>query len=157
MSQNGLTLWLVVKMETLLGKSLLELQQIALSLGMPRFVGKQLVEWLYLKRVTSFDKMTNLSLKNRQLLAERYIISRSQPTAEAVSQDGTRKFLFEVPIVNPQTGAPVSQSVEAVYIPEDERATLCVSTQAGCKMGCRFCMTGTLGFHGNLTAGLRNA
>ena len=97
MSQNGLTLWLVVKMETLLGKSLLELQQIALSLGMPRFVGKQLVEWLYLKRVTSFDKMTNLSLKNRQLLAERYIISRSQPTAEAVSQDGTRKFLFEVP------------------------------------------------------------
>lgn len=152
MSQNGLTLWLVVKMETLLGKSLLELQQIALSLGMPRFVGKQLVEWLYLKRVTSFDEMTNLSLKNRQLLAERYIISRSQPTAEAVSQDGTRKFLFEVPIVNPQTGAPVSQSVEAVYIPEDERATLCVSTQAGCKMGCRFCMTGTLGFHGNLTA-----
>lgn len=152
MSPIGLTPWQVVKMETLLGKSLQELQQIAISLGMPRFVGKQLVEWLYLKRVTSFEEMTNLSLKHRQLLSERYTISRSKPTAEAVSQDGTRKFLFEVPIVNPKTGFAETQSIEAVYIPEDERATLCVSTQAGCKMGCRFCMTGTLGFHGNLTA-----
>ena len=131
-------------METLLGKTLAELQEVALSAGLQKFAGKQLAEWLYVRRVTSFDEMTNISLKGREALKAGYSIGRHAPVREAVSQDGTRKYLFEIKATN--------QFVEAVYIPEDDRATLCVSTQAGCKMGCRFCMTGTLGFHGQLSA-----
>lgn len=129
-------------MEALLGKTLTELQDVALSVGLQKFAGKQLAEWLYVKRVTSFDQMTNISLKGRQALQAKYTIGRHDPIREAVSVDGTRKYLFEVG----------EQFIESVYIPEDDRATLCVSTQAGCKMGCRFCMTGTLGFHGHLSA-----
>ena len=134
-------------MEALLGKTLAELQQIAIEAGLPRFVGKQLCEWLYRKRVSSFDEMSNISLKARQALQERYTIGRIAPTAEAVSKDGTRKYLFPA-----SNAAGLPSAVECVYLPEDDRVTLCVSTQAGCKMGCKFCMTGTLGFHGNLTA-----
>lgn len=129
-------------MEALLGKTLTELQDVALSVGLQKFAGKQLAEWLYVKRVTSFDQMTNISLKGREALQAKYTIGRHAPIREAVSVDGTRKYLFEVG----------EQFIESVYIPEDDRATLCVSTQAGCKMGCRFCMTGTLGFHGHLSA-----
>ena len=126
----------------LLGKTLAELQEVALSVGLQKFAGKQLAEWLYVRRVTSFDEMTNISLKGREALKANYTIGRHAPVKEAVSIDGTRKYLF-------QTG---EQFVETVYIPEEDRTTLCVSTQAGCKMGCKFCMTGTLGFHGNLSA-----
>ena len=91
--------------------------------------------------------MSNLSLAARQLLAQQFCVGRSLPVAEAVSEDGTKKYLFTVNGTN--TGGV---HVEAVYIPADARATLCVSTQAGCRMGCRFCLTGTLGFKGNLTA-----
>lgn len=129
-------------METLLGKTLTELQEVALSVGLQRFAGKQLAEWLYVKRVTSFDQMTNISLKGREALKAHYTIGRHDPIREAVSMDGTRKYLFAVG----------EQFIESVYIPEEDRATLCVSTQAGCKMGCKFCMTGTLGFHGHLSA-----
>ena len=151
-------------METLLGKTLAELQSIAIEAGLPRFVGKQLCEWIYRKRVTSFEQMTNISLKARQALQERYVIGRIEPTAEAVSQDGTRKYLFPIQAEMPDNRSNDSAKrtlnaqhstlnyIECVYLPEDDRVTLCVSTQAGCKMGCKFCMTGTLGFHGNLTA-----
>lgn len=135
-------------MEALLGKSLEELQAVAIEAGLPRFVGKQLCEWIYRHRATSFDQMTNLSLRARQALQQHYVIGRSEPTAQAVSVDGTRKYLF--PVLTAQRSN--SEAVECVYLPEDDRTTLCVSTQAGCKMGCRFCMTGTLGFNGNLTA-----
>ncbi len=134
------------KMETLLGKSLSELQAVALSVGLPRFAGKQLAEWLYVRRAQSFDEMTNISLKGREALRAAYTIGRHAPIAQAQSADGTVKYLFDVEI-NGQ-----KQYIETVYLPEDDRATLCVSTQAGCKMGCRFCMTGTLGFHGQLSA-----
>lgn len=137
--------------ETLLGKTLSELQDVALSVGLQKFAGKQLAEWLYVKRVTSFDEMTNISLKGREALKAHYTIGRHAPIREAVSVDGTRKYLFEVQSDQGQ-GTKASQFVESVYIPEEDRATLCVSTQAGCKMGCRFCMTGTLGFHGHLSA-----
>lgn len=133
-------------MEPLLGKSLDELQTIAIEAGLPRFVGKQLCEWIYRKRVSSFDEMSNISIRARQALQAKYTIGRSLPTAEAVSHDGTRKYLFET------IGNDKPNYIECVYLPEDDRVTLCVSTQAGCKMGCRFCMTGTLGFHGNLSA-----
>ena len=83
-------------MEPLLGKTLAELQTIAIEAGLPRFVGKQLCEWIYRKRVTSFEQMTNISLKARQALQERYVIGRTEPTAEAVSKDGTRKYLFPI-------------------------------------------------------------
>ena len=129
-------------MEILLGKTLSELQDIALSIGLQKFAGKQLAEWLYIKRATSFDEMSNISLKGREALKARYTIGRHAPVREAVSQDGTRKYLFAVG----------DQFIESVYIPEEDRATLCVSSQVGCKMGCKFCMTGTLGFHGQLSA-----
>lgn len=129
-------------MEVLLGKTLEELQQVALAVGLQKFAGKQLAEWLYVRRVSSFDEMTNISLKGREALKVGYVIRRHAPVREAVSEDGTRKYLFAVG----------DQFIESVYIPEDDRATLCVSTQMGCKMGCRFCMTGTLGFHGQLSA-----
>ena len=128
--------------EVLLGKTLSELQEVALSVGLQKFAGKQLANWLYVQRVSSFDQMTNISLKGREALQARYTIGRHAPVREAVSVDGTHKYLFAVG----------EQFIEAVYIPEEDRATLCVSTQAGCKMGCRFCMTGTLGFHGHLSA-----
>ena len=151
-------------MEPLLGKTLAELQTIVIEAGLPRFVGKQLCEWIYRKRVTSFEQMTNISLKARQALQERYVIGRTEPTAEAVSKDGTRKYLFPIQAEMPDNRSNDSEKrtlnaqhstlnyIECVYLPEDDRVTLCVSTQAGCKMGCKFCMTGTLGFHGNLTA-----
>ncbi len=141
-------------MVTLLGKTLDELQEVAVNAGLPRFAGKQLAEWLYKKRVVSFEEMTNISVKGRQTLKEKYTIGRTPPAAEAVSTDGTKKYLFLVNISNNNqlANSPASQPVESVYIPEDDRATICVSTQAGCKMRCRFCMTGTLGFHGNLSA-----
>lgn len=150
-------------MECLLGKTLPELQEVALSVGLQKFAGKQLAEWLYVRRVSSFDEMTNISLKGREALKANYIIGRHTPTREAVSVDGTRKYLFEIQQSegrsNSESGLSAQRSnsesgrfVEAVFIPEDDRATLCVSSQAGCKMGCRFCMTGTLGFHGHLSA-----
>lgn len=134
-------------MERLLGKSLRELQAVAVSVGLPKFAGKQLAEWLYVRRVTSFDEMTNISLKGREALRASYSIGRHEPIAKAESVDGTKKYLFEIQINGNK------QYIETVYLPEADRATLCVSTQAGCKMGCRFCMTGTLGFHGQLSAG----
>ena len=129
-------------METLLGKKLSELQVVAQSVGLQKFAGKQLAEWLYIRRATSFDEMTNISLRGREALKAQYTIGRHAPVAHAESADGTKKFLFQIG----------NQYIESVYIPDGDRATLCVSTQMGCKMGCRFCMTGTLGFHGQLSA-----
>ena len=123
--------------------TLQELQDLAIKGGMQRFVGKQLAEWIYDKRVDSFDEMINISAKNKQWLKEHCEIGRKAPIEYAESKDGTRKYIFRV------RGGNV---VEAVYIPDHDRATLCVSSQAGCKMNCYFCATGRMGFRGNLTA-----
>ena len=145
-------------MEVLLGKTLEELQAVAQEVGLPRFAGKQLAEWIYVRRATSFDEMTNISLKGREALKASYTIGRHTPVAEAISKDGTKKYLFRISnseAVQQRSGLTSNSEavfVESVYIPDNDRATLCVSTQAGCKMGCRFCMTGTLGFYGHLTA-----
>ena len=140
-------------MEILLGKTLAELQAVAQEIGLPRFAGKQLAEWIYVRRATTFDEMTNISLKGREALKARYTIGRHAPVAEAVSKDGTKKYLFQVGERLEARGERRETGyIESVYIPDEDRATLCVSTQAGCKMGCRFCMTGTLGFHGHLSA-----
>ena len=132
-------------MNRLLGKTLQELQAIAQEVGLPRFAGKQLAEWIYVRRASSFDEMTNISLKGREALKAKYTIGRHAPVAEAISKDGTKKYLFAIK-------GDEAKYIESVYIPDNDRSTLCVSTQAGCKMGCKFCMTGTLGFHGHLTA-----
>ena len=128
----------------LLGKTLPQLQEICAAEGFPRFTAKQLCDWLYKKRVESIDAMTNLSLAQRARLNEMAYIGRETPVRCQVSRDGTKKYLF--PVLD-------GHFVEAVYIPEEDRATLCVSCQVGCKMGCRFCVTGQQGFHGNLGAG----
>ncbi|WP_290069160.1 23S rRNA (adenine(2503)-C(2))-methyltransferase RlmN [Muribaculum intestinale] len=129
---------------SLIGMTLPQLRNVAAECGMPPFAAGQMAKWLYEKRAASIDDMTNLSKTARATLARRYTIGRTAPKAEARSVDGTVKYLFE---------GVGGRDIEAVYIPDRDRATLCVSSQAGCRMGCRFCMTGRQGFHGNLTAG----
>jgi 23S rRNA (adenine2503-C2)-methyltransferase len=121
-----------------------ELRTVAANCGMPAFAAKQMAQWLYEKRVADIDAMTNLSKAARTRLAESYCIGRVAPKADACSVDGTVKYLFD---------GVGGRDIESVYIPDHDRATLCVSSQAGCRMGCRFCMTGRQGYHGNLTAG----
>lgn len=130
-------------LKPLLGMTLTRLQALAAEQGMPRFAAMQMAQWLYDKRVTSIDQMTNLSKFAREKLSRDYCIGREEPLSRITSADGTVKYLF--------LGAP-GRDVEAVMIPDRDRATLCVSSQAGCKMGCRFCMTGRQGFNGNLSA-----
>lgn len=127
----------------LLGMTLDELQLVVRGLGMPKFAAKQIASWLYDKKVNSIDEMTNLSLKHREALGAEYEVGGVPPVEAMHSVDGTIKYLFQVGEKN---------FVEAVYIPDDDRATLCVSSQVGCKMNCKFCMTGKQGFTTNLTA-----
>lgn len=127
----------------LIGMTLSRLREVASACGMPAFSAKQMAQWLYEKRVTDIEEMTNLSKKARARLSEEYCVGRFAPKMEARSVDGTVKYLFE---------GVGGRDIEAVYIPDKERATLCVSSQAGCKMNCSFCMTGKQGFHGNLTS-----
>jgi len=134
--------------EKLLGMTLPELKEAAVKCGLKPFVGTQLADWLYAKRAGSWDRMVNISKAGREALAERYDLGVSAPVGSAVSSDGTKKYLFEV-----APGAKAeARYVEAVMIPEEDRRTLCVSSQAGCRMGCKFCMTGRNGFHGQLDA-----
>lgn len=128
----------------LFGLSLDKIKEIVVSLGLPSFTASQITDWLYKKHVSSVDEMTNLSKKARELLNEKYAVRLTAPGTVQTSTDGTKKYLFP---------AAAAKFIEAAYIPDDERATLCVSTQIGCKMGCLFCMTGKQGFQGNLTAG----
>ncbi|MDE6218196.1 MAG: 23S rRNA (adenine(2503)-C(2))-methyltransferase RlmN [Muribaculaceae bacterium] len=144
-----------ITLETLIGKNLQELQDVALKGGMPKFVGKQLADWIYSKRATEFSEMVNISKKNQAWLSENYRIGREAPAARQRSKDGTVKYLFryEVETGSRSENAPrKTVEIESVYIPDHERATLCVSSQAGCKMNCYFCATGKLGFKSNLTA-----
>lgn len=137
----------------LLGLTLDELTQIAVDLGFPKFVGKQICGWIYDKHVQDIDSMTNLSKQARARLAETYEIGTSAPVESMNSVDGTIKYLYRT---------PTGHYIETVYIPDfgndgrpddvPRRATLCVSCQVGCKMHCEFCMTGRQGFVAHLTA-----
>ncbi|BEG99295.1 23S rRNA (adenine(2503)-C(2))-methyltransferase RlmN [Bacteroides sedimenti] len=129
--------------QPLLGMTLTELQDITRNLGMPKFTAKQIATWIYEKKVSSINEMTNLSLKQREKLDAEFEIGASAPVESMHSVDGTIKYLFQV---------SEKDFVEAVYIPDDDRATLCVSSQVGCKMNCKFCMTGKQGFSANLSA-----
>ncbi len=130
--------------EPLFGKTLSELRALVLELDEPSFVAAQLADWLYKKGAGDFDSMHNLPKRLRAALSERFEIGRREPERVSLSSDGTKKYLY------PTAHA---RFVETAYIPEGERATLCVSTQVGCKMGCLFCMTGKQGFQGQLTSG----
>ena len=131
------------KLKPLAGMNLNELREVTAGLGMPKFVATQLAEWIYAKRVTTFDEMRNISKANKELLANQYCVGLYGPQSAQASEDGTVKYLFD---------AGGDKAIESVYIPEDDRATLCISSQKGCRMNCYFCMTGRQGFHGNLTA-----
>lgn len=130
-------------METLLGKTVEELRDVALKVGLPAFTAKQMAQWIYQRGIASLDEMSNVSKKGREALAEAYTIGRMEPLEVQRSVDGTAKYLFPV---------SCGGHVETVFIPDGDRGTVCVSCQVGCKMGCRFCMTGRQGFHGHLTA-----
>lgn len=131
-------------MENLFGKTKKEIQDIVVNLGLKKFVGTQIAEWLYAKNVRSLDEMHNISKKAKELISEEYEIERDDFSTVQESVDGTKKYLFQV--------AP-HQFIEAAYIPDKDRATLCVSSQVGCKMGCLFCMTGKQGFQDHLSTG----
>lgn len=133
-----------MKKEALFGKTYKELQDVAKRLSLPLFTAKQLADWLYKKGVSDVGQMTNISAKGRTLLEEHYMVGLIAPVDVQQSVDGTKKYLF-----------PVGDGcfIESVMIPDGDRATLCVSSQAGCKMGCKFCMTGRQGFQYNLAAG----
>lgn len=126
----------------LIGMTKADLAEVARQCGLPRFAAGQIARWLYQKRVTDVDAMTDLSLRGREALKQRYCVGRQESVLRTVSTDGTAKYLF------PGVGG---RGIESVMIPDGDRATLCVSSQAGCRMNCRFCMTGRQGFHGNLT------
>ena len=129
--------------EKLFGKTLNELIAVTKRVGLPGFAAKQIADWLYKKEISSIDEMTNLSKKAREVLSADYEIGLYAPENVSESKDGTKKYLYKV--LN-------NKYIETAYIPDDDRATICVSSQSGCKMGCIFCMTGKQGFQGNLTS-----
>jgi 23S rRNA (adenine2503-C2)-methyltransferase len=128
----------------LFGKTLSELKEIVTTLGFPGFTASQIADWLYKKDIHSIEEMSNLSKRVRDTLSENFVFGLTDHSKVQVSVDGTKKYLF--PTQN-------NKFIEAAYIPEETRSTLCVSSQVGCKMGCLFCMTGKQGFQSNLTAG----
>lgn len=127
----------------LLGMTLPQLREVAASVGLPPFAAKQIARRLYVQRASTIEEMTELPKKAREALSETHCVGLTPPKTAAESADGTVKFLYD---------GRGGRDIEAVYIPDHDRATLCVSSQAGCKMGCKFCMTGRQGFHGNLDA-----
>lgn len=132
------------KPDILFGKTLAELEQIVQRYEMPLYSGRQLAEWIYLKGAGEIGQMSNLSKRFREQLSEHFVIGLSAPVQVQKSADGTKKYLFST------TGG---QHVEAVYLPDVNRHTLCLSTQAGCRMGCSFCMTGRQGLQAQLSTG----
>ncbi len=134
---------IVTVKEKLFGKTINELIGISKKLGMPGFSARQMADWLYRKEISLIDEMTNLSKRMRELLSANYELGLSQPVNVVESKDGTKKYLFKV---------LDNKFIETAYIPDKDRGTVCLSCQAGCKMGCVFCMTGKQGFQGNLTS-----
>jgi 23S rRNA (adenine2503-C2)-methyltransferase len=128
-------------------RNLFGLEQAAIAaelgaLGEPAYRGRQVYAWLYNKRARSFAEMANLSKELRRRLADSFDIGWPQLSERQLSYDGTRKYLFRL-----VDGA----SIESVYIPEERRRTICISTQAGCPLKCGFCLTGVAGYKRNLT------
>ena len=132
-----------VERVNLLGLTLPKMEEFFLSIGEKKFRGAQLIKWIHQRGVTDFDQMTNLSKTLRERLKEIAEVRPPIVSFQGDSRDGTRKWLMEV---------DGGSKVETVYIPEDDRGTLCVSSQVGCSLDCSFCSTGKQGFNKNLTA-----
>lgn len=128
--------------ETLFGKDLAQLSGLCNELGMPRFAARQLAHWLYARRTEEPARMSDIAQRFREALAARFTPALTPPERVDLSVDGTKKYLFRT-----SRGA----FIESAYIPDGERATLCVSSQAGCRMGCAFCATGRQGLIHSLT------
>lgn len=120
-----------------------ELQETIVELGQPAFRCKQVHEWIFSKNICSFDEMTNVPKTLREALAERYSFGTPTELVKQVSRDGSRKYLLQF---------PDGVSVETVGMPSRNRLAVCISTQAGCNMGCAFCATGIAGLTRSLTA-----
>lgn len=129
--------------EKLFGKTLNELIAVTREARMPGYAARQIADWLYRKDISSIDEMTNLHRKAREILNEKYEFGLSAPVESAESSDGTKKYLYTI---------NENCYIETAYIPDKERGTICVSSQAGCRMGCLFCMTGKQGFQVNLSS-----
>lgn len=127
----------------LLGMPRGELEALFADLGEKRYRARQLLQWMYQRGVTDFDAMTDLSKSLRAKLAERATVALQRVDSQHESSDGTVKWLF---------ASGSGQRVEAVYIPEPARGTLCISSQVGCALDCAFCATGAQGFNRNLSA-----
>ena len=130
-------------MEYLYGKDMTELRRLCEELSLPRFAAGQIARWLYVRHTEDPLRMTDIAAAHRQRLAERFSPALSAPERVTESADGTKKYLFRT---------LEGHYVESAYIPDGERATLCVSSQAGCRMGCKFCATGRQGLQHSLTA-----
>jgi 23S rRNA (adenine2503-C2)-methyltransferase len=124
--------------------TLSQLTDYLMSLGLPKYRGIQVFAWLYRPHITDFDQMTDLSKELREMLASQSSFQWPEIAEVEQSKDGTVKYGFRLSDIN---------YIESVLIPEDERNTLCVSSQVGCAMGCEFCLTGAIGFRRNLTPG----
>ena len=129
--------------QNLFGKTLEQLSVVAAEADLPDYAARQIGEWIYKKDARGFAGMSNLPRRARELLSELYDIEHRPPVKATESSDGTKKYLF----------ACGGGFVEAAWIPEERRGTLCLSVQVGCKMGCLFCMTGKQGFQAQLSAG----
>ena len=127
----------------LYGATMQELKSLCESLELPRFAHKQIAKWLYTRFVTDIDAMTDLSKIARERLKEACELGLSHPLKVSVSEDGTKKYLFRT---------SEGEYIESALIPDGERMTLCVSSQAGCRMGCKFCATGRMGLRHQLSA-----
>ncbi len=121
-----------------------KLKQLFADWGVPAYRMGQVFSWIYLHRVQQFGEMTNLSKDLRARLAEHFVIVLPRIAAKTHSQDGSIKYLFEL---------GNGLQVESVWMPDETRKTLCISSQVGCRLACSFCLTATLGLKSNLTAG----
>lgn len=128
--------------EHLYGQTLPQLEALCNRLEMPRFAAKQIARWLYDKHATTIEAMSDLSARHRALLAETYEVGLTAPEKVSISTDGTKKYLYRT---------SQNHFIESAYIPDGDRATLCISSQAGCRMGCRFCATGRQGLQHSLS------
>jgi len=128
--------------EYLYGQTLPQLEALCNRLEMPRFAAKQIARWLYDKHATMIEAMSDLSARHRALLAETYEVGLTAPEKVSISADGTKKYLYRT---------SQNHFIESAYIPDGDRATLCISSQAGCRMGCRFCATGRQGLQHSLS------
>ena len=128
--------------EYLYGQTLSQLEALCNRLEMPRFAAKQIARWLYDKHATTIEAMSDLSVRHRALLAETYEVGFTSPEKVSISADGTKKYLYRT---------SQNHFIESAYIPDGDRATLCISSQAGRRLGCRFCATGRQGLQHSLS------